>query len=642
MPQSSANQFSGIFISYRRDDSSGHAGRLFDKLVDHFGKDRIFMDIDTIEPGEDFIAVIENAVTSCDVLLAIIGKRWLSGSDRGSGRLDNPNDFVRLEIGTALSRDIRVIPVLVQRARMPNPQEVPDDLVKLTRRNAVELSDLRWQNDVDQLIHVLEKVLTKRDEAARQAEAAKQAEQEKQLQEEEQKRLAEEKKLRQAQQEAKQRAADEQRKKEEERKRKEAEERARQEAQIALKRRAEEERVQAEIETRKLAEKDAERRRIEAEQKAERQRLEAEKRNRDERARIQREAEAAERNRALSLQGSRKENQNKADLPTIITTPASEQPTQLFDSKAIPQTPASDVRSKVPTVLIITASVVVLSFIAVVILAGVILIRQTEGEQQSANPNTTPANSQLTGQPEGAPPTRELPQPPAGMVYVPGAKFTMGRHSNDSLETPTHQVTVKPFFMDMYEVTCEEYKKFLDANPDHAAPNGWVYRNYPAGSARKPVTGVDWDDAVKYAAWCGKRLPREEEWELAARGTDSRLYPWGNEWKAGLANTGKPEAGPNDGALGMSDVGTYKGKSPYGAYDMVGNAWEWTASDFRDQGGKFPSAADSGRDLKVIRGGSWASQSDQATATFRRWYGARGEKRGYSYTGIRLVKDINE
>lgn len=160
MPTSATKQFSGIFISYRRDDSSGHAGRLADRLVEHFGRNRIFVDIDTIEPGEDFVAVIENAVSSCDILIAVIGQNWLSAT--GSGRLDNPNNFVRLEIATALRRDIRVIPVLVQRASMPKPQDLPEDLLKLTRRNAVELSDLRWQTDVDQLISVMERVLAKR------------------------------------------------------------------------------------------------------------------------------------------------------------------------------------------------------------------------------------------------------------------------------------------------------------------------------------------------------------------------------------------------------------------------------------------------------------------------------------------------
>src|SRR4026208_534969 len=143
MPQTSNQQFSGIFVSYRRDDSSGHAGRLADRLVEHFGRNRIFVDIDTIEPGEDFVTVIENAVGSCEILIAVIGRSWLSAS--GTGRLDNPNNFVRLEIATALRRKVRVIPALVQRATMPKPQDLPEDLAKLTRRNAIELSDLRWQ-----------------------------------------------------------------------------------------------------------------------------------------------------------------------------------------------------------------------------------------------------------------------------------------------------------------------------------------------------------------------------------------------------------------------------------------------------------------------------------------------------------------
>jgi cytoskeletal protein RodZ len=178
MPQSSTPAFSGIFVSYRRDDAAGHAGRLFDRLVSHFGKNRIFMDVDAIEPGQDFVTVIENAVGSCEILIAIIGKQWLSSTGRNTGRLDNPNDFVRLEIATALSRDVRVIPVLVQRTSMPKPEDLPEDLVKLTRRNAVELSDLRWQSDVEQLISVMERVLAQREEARRLAEAARQTEEE--------------------------------------------------------------------------------------------------------------------------------------------------------------------------------------------------------------------------------------------------------------------------------------------------------------------------------------------------------------------------------------------------------------------------------------------------------------------------------
>jgi len=172
MQPSSNHPFSGIFVSYRRDDAAGHAGRLVDRLVEHFGQDRIFMDIDAIEPGEDFITVIENAVGSCNILLAVIGRNWNSAT--GSGRLDNPNDFVRLEIATALRRDIRVIPVLVQRASMPKAADLPDDLDMLIRRNAVELSDLRWQTDVDQLISVMERVLAKQAKANHSAQEKEQ------------------------------------------------------------------------------------------------------------------------------------------------------------------------------------------------------------------------------------------------------------------------------------------------------------------------------------------------------------------------------------------------------------------------------------------------------------------------------------
>jgi hypothetical protein len=161
-----ASQTPRIFICYRRDDSAGHAGRLYDGLAARFGREQIFMDIDLIEPGEDFVQAIEEAVGACEALLALIGRGWLSSSDRNSRRLDNPNDFVRLEIATALGRDIRVIPVLVHGATMPKSQDLPDDLAKLARRHAHELSDLRWNHDVEQLIGALEKIFARKHEEA--------------------------------------------------------------------------------------------------------------------------------------------------------------------------------------------------------------------------------------------------------------------------------------------------------------------------------------------------------------------------------------------------------------------------------------------------------------------------------------------
>ena len=173
MPHDSPRQFAGIFISYRRDDSIGHAGRLYDRLSAQFGEDQLFMDLDHIEPGDDFVQVINDAVGSCEILIALIGKNWLASADRHGRRLDNPSDFVRLEIKTALERNIRVIPVLVHGAHMPAPQDLPADLAHLARRQAHELSDKRWRHDVEQLIGALENVLDERRRAReREAQAA--------------------------------------------------------------------------------------------------------------------------------------------------------------------------------------------------------------------------------------------------------------------------------------------------------------------------------------------------------------------------------------------------------------------------------------------------------------------------------------
>lgn len=149
-----------IFISYRRDDSRGDAGRLTDDLKKFFGSNRTFRDIETIEPGVDFVEALNRAVSQCPVLLAIIGPNWLSAKDsEGRRRLDDVNDFIRLEIGTALRRNIRVIPVLVGGAAMPKAEELPADLQTLARRQAYELSDRRWEFDVDHLVESLEPIV---------------------------------------------------------------------------------------------------------------------------------------------------------------------------------------------------------------------------------------------------------------------------------------------------------------------------------------------------------------------------------------------------------------------------------------------------------------------------------------------------
>jgi hypothetical protein len=150
-----------IFISYRRDDSAASAGRLYDRLSARFAKNQIFIDVD-LDPGIDFVEAIETSVGSCDVLIAVIGKRWLLSSDEeGKRRLDNPDDFVRIEIASAINRGVRVIPVLVDGALMPRSSELPDDLKPLARRNALEVSHNRFNTDFGQFIRAIEGILEK-------------------------------------------------------------------------------------------------------------------------------------------------------------------------------------------------------------------------------------------------------------------------------------------------------------------------------------------------------------------------------------------------------------------------------------------------------------------------------------------------
>ena len=146
---------SGVFISYRRADSDYPAGWLFERLAEHFGHTRVFKDVDSLQPGDDFDEVITTAVSSCSALVAVIGERWLTITDEyGRRRLDNPEDFVRLEIEAALTRGVRVIPVLVNGAGMPRSADLPPGLQGLARRQAVELSPYRF--DTTALIRVLE------------------------------------------------------------------------------------------------------------------------------------------------------------------------------------------------------------------------------------------------------------------------------------------------------------------------------------------------------------------------------------------------------------------------------------------------------------------------------------------------------
>jgi formylglycine-generating enzyme required for sulfatase activity len=198
------------------------------------------------------------------------------------------------------------------------------------------------------------------------------------------------------------------------------------------------------------------------------------------------------------------------------------------------------------------------------------------------------------------------------LVRVPAGQFIYG-------EEPTDSPTLETFHIGRSPVTNVQYKRFLDASPDYpvpyvaeewAAPFNWNRdeRRFPAGTGDQPVVLVSWEDALAFCRWAGLRLPTEEEWEKAARGVDGRRYPWGDgDAGLGRANYGRRAGGPTP-----AEQYSPRGGSPYGAADMAGNVWEWTASWY-DLG-----VADDLTGARVVRGGAWDSEPLELETTFRR------------------------
>jgi formylglycine-generating enzyme required for sulfatase activity len=205
--------------------------------------------------------------------------------------------------------------------------------------------------------------------------------------------------------------------------------------------------------------------------------------------------------------------------------------------------------------------------------------------------------------------------PPEGMVLIPGGEFKMGSTGQEGKvgfaigvdELPQHQVYLKPFYIDRYEVTNAQYQKFIEVTGrptpvDHHDPlfYSWVDGQPPIGQENHPVVYVSWYDADAYCMWVGKRLPTEEEWEKAARGTEGRAWPWGDTFDAKRCNV--HESSP----LWTTPVGSYpEGVSSYGVYDMCGNVAEWTASWYKPYPGSHLQRASFGEYFKVARGGAW-------------------------------------
>ena len=187
------------------------------------------------------------------------------------------------------------------------------------------------------------------------------------------------------------------------------------------------------------------------------------------------------------------------------------------------------------------------------------------------------------------------------MIKIPAGEFIQGSDSRHPDEGPKHTTYLGTYYIDKYEVTNLEYKKFIDATGKPRPPH-WITGKYRKGRAYHPVVFVSWMDAAEYCNWVGKELPNEAQWEKAARGTDGRNFPWGNVFDEKKSNMPGLKLG------GTMPVGSFEeGKSPYGLYDMTGNVWEWTTSWYKPYRGASDAETNPhyGEKNKILRGGSW-------------------------------------
>lgn len=202
------------------------------------------------------------------------------------------------------------------------------------------------------------------------------------------------------------------------------------------------------------------------------------------------------------------------------------------------------------------------------------------------------------------PGSSRLGSEPNSMVQIEAGEFIRGTDSRLPDEGPQHKMFVDTFSIDKYEVTNAQYQQFINQSK-RTAPKHFVNGEPPQGKADHPVVYVSWYDARAYCEWAGKRLPDDREWEKAARGTDGRTYPWGDEFAITRVNS--PVRWANLELIGdTTPVGAFAdGKSVYGLYDMSGNVWEWTASGYEPYPGNQRKSENYGGNYRTLKGGSW-------------------------------------
>jgi formylglycine-generating enzyme required for sulfatase activity len=671
-----------IFISYRRADSAGYAGRIYDRLTAHFGNDAVFMDVDTIEAGLDFVMVLQNAVQSCDVLVALMGRQWVNIKDEhGKRRIDNPEDFVGIEIAAALDRDIRVIPVLVDGTSMPNSTELPDNLKPLTRRNALQVNHHSFDADAHRLISQLELALkAAEDSKILKARVVKEAQDHKQHTEKVEQllhsadlaiglkdwELAREKltdvlalesthvgargKLdiilrkidnEQAQQE------------EVDRKRKQAEEQARLE-------REKKEREEAEARARKDADEKARKEEVERKRKQEAHPKPIETQKPPEQKLVEpKHPPVKKRAVLLSRMGegigvrvafgagilllavlgffgirALINNMNAGETPSPTHTETIPSFTSMpASTRVVPTNTETDVSATLgPTDQ--PQDVVQYTVQPGDTLAKIAFMYNVSIDEIIAANGLENANAIEVDQVLLIPASPVVPTPELGigstmlgtdgmtLLYVPAGEFIMGSDTGNSDEGPVHTVYLDAFWIDQTEVTNAMYFRCGQAGKcvPPSSSSSYKRESYYGNVIydNYPVIYVSWDDANAYCEWVGRRLPSEAEWEKAARGNDERTYPWGDGIDCSKANFSRC-------VLETREVGSYpKSGSPYGVLDMAGNVWEWLAdwynADYYSETNLSNPLGPSSGTSRVLRSGSWEFLYKNSVYVYNRGY----------------------
>jgi formylglycine-generating enzyme required for sulfatase activity len=506
-----------IFISYRRVDSEGYAGRIYDRLQTCFGVNRVFMDITNISVGENFADAINQAIGSCGVVIVVIGPRWCSVLDEmGRKRLDDPNDFVRVEVQAALDRDVLIVPVLVKGVKMPKSLDLPIDLRDLSLYQAIELRHRHFDADFFDLVVMLEQHFG---------------------------------------------------------------ESARQDARGSI--------------------------------------VGSSKRFRHWRLLI-----FAPLIVAIVFLGFWVVSRlAKTALSTTVSVESALETTSIPADNVFSVTVTNKLAAQAPTEIpFATATPFVIN------------------------------SPTLTLPPIPTPTTRDsllqkeiLDGFNIRMVFVPQGPFKMGSdgvETWDIISSPSRSVSLDMFYIDKYEVSNAQYATCVSAGvckeptikrsrTRHSYYDNPQYTDYP-------VIYVSWHDAQMFCSWRGGRLPREAEWEKAARGTEEDNYPWGNgPVDCRHANYRPIEACEGDTAP-VSHLNA--GVSPYGAYNMSGNVYEWVDDWFQPYPGGDPKATKAfGATRRVIRGGAYFEGANRIKVTARE---GMNPDDAVSFVGFRCVIDI--